>query len=290
MRTILFFTALALTCVQAPAQTSLRQMRAEDDTLRAHFMEIARSTYQTEEECIAAIGLKYKVPARGGRRLAYFVKERERRKACYNYLYADSLMLRVRCKMEVDSVYRDSINTLLIPVRGNRISGENISLALADRRLLQLDDAQYDYLMDMALDMARRLRANPRANVWNDEMNLLRKTLTPAQLDNFFFSKNGMAVNKDFKDGWSKLAAAGLTQQLDSAKDIPQALTYFYKRRQIKDLFRYYGTSQKKYLAELDKNKPTMIQMLAALEKREREAANRKQREKNKTVGKEFSW
>ena len=52
----------------------------------------------------------------------------------------------------------------------------------------------------------------------------------------------------------------------------------------IKDLYRYYGTSQKKYLAELDKSKPKMIKMLDGIDKKARVE------EKEKTVGKEFVW
>ena len=287
---LLLGAAFALACSAASAQTSLRQPKAEEDTLREHFMEIANATYPIEKECLVALGLKYKVPADKANKLSYYVKERERRKVCYNYLYGDSILTRVRCKLEIDSIYRDSINALLIPVPGNRISGDNISLALAHRKLVGLDDAQYDYLMDRAVAMARKIYANPRVNVWNEEMDILRKTLTKTQLTNFFFDKNGKSVTKEIKTGWQKLVAAGLAEQLDSVKDVSLAFTYYHKRQKIKDLFRYYGTSQKKYLAELDKHKPPMVQMLATLEKEEREAARKEQREKNKTVGKEFAW
>lgn len=274
----------------AMAQTSLRQPKAEEDTLRKHFMEIAKATYPVEKENVVALRLKYRVPDEKVNELSYYVKERERRKKCYDYLYGDSILARVRCKMEVDSIYRDSINTILIPVLGNRISGDNISLALSHSKFVGLDSAQYSYLMDRAVAIARKMHFNPRVNVWNEEMDVLRKTLAKEQLMRFFLDKNGAKVTKEVKEGWKRLVDAGLAEQLDSAKDMSLALTYYYKRYEIKDLFRYYGTSQKKYLAELDKHKPPMVQMLATLEKKEREAARVKQREKNKTVGKEFAW
>ena len=55
-------------------------------------------------------------------------------------------------------------------------------------------------------------------------------------------------------------------------------------RKVRKDLYRSYGTSQKKYLAELDKSKPKMISMLEGIDKKARVE------EKKKTVGKEFIW
>lgn len=287
---LLFGVAFAFMCSSAFAQTSLRQFRAEEDTLREHFMEIANATYPIEKEGVVALMLKYKVPSGKVNKLSYYVKERERRKVCYNYLYGDSILKRVLCKLEIDSIYRDSINALLIPVVGNKISGDNISLALAHRKLVGLDDAQYDYLMNRAVALARKIHANPRVNVWNEEMDVLRKTLTNIQLTNFFFDKNGGSVTKEIKSGWQKLVDAGLAEKLDSVKDVNLAFTYYHKRQKIKDIFRYYGTSQKKYLAELDKHKPPMVQMLANLEKKEREAARAKKRESNKTVGKEFVW
>ena len=286
----LFLMAWSLICSLSIAQTSLRQPRAEEVTLQEHFLEIAKATYPVEKESVVAFRLKYRVPDEKVNELSYYVKERERRKKCYDYLYGDSILARVRCKMEVDSIYRDSINTILIPVLGNRISGDNISLALSHSKFVGLDTAQYSYLMDRAVAIARKMHFNPRVNVWNEEMDVLRKTLDKEQLMRFFLDKNGASVTREAKEGWKKLVDAGLTEQLDSAKDMRLALTYFFRRHEIKDLFRYYGTSQKKYLAELDKHKPPMVQMLATLEKKEREAARVKQREKNKTVGKEFAW
>lgn len=283
---ILLSIALALMYSTVFAQTSLRKPKAEEDTLRRHFMSIAKKTYPLEKEYEVIFGLKYNVPAKKARKLSYYLKERERRKVCYNYIYHDSILTRVQCKLEIDSIYRDSINSLLIPVEGNKITGENISQALTLRKLLKLDDAQYDYLMDRALAMARKIHTNPRINVWNEEIEVLRNTLTNEQLTRFFMDKNSKKVTKELDDGWRKIVDAGLAEQLDSAKEMTRAFMYFHKRQKIKDIFRYYGTSQKKYLAELDKHKPAMVQMLATLEKEERN----KQKGKNKTIGKEFVW
>ncbi len=285
MKTKFFLSiAFALACSATFAQTSLRKLQAEEDTLSKYYSDILKSTNLIENECEVEIGLKYKVPLNKVLKLSHLVKERERRKVCYNYIYGDSTITRVRCKLEIDSIYRDSINTLLIPVKGNRISGDNISLALRYEKLLKLDEAQYNSLMDKALSMARKIYSSPRTNVWNEEMNVLRKTLTPKQLSLFFSSKNSKSVSKELDDAWKQLVDAGLSVQLDSAKEFPLAFRYLHERQKIKDIFRYYGTSQKKYLAELDKHKPAMIQMLATLEKQKNNKSN------NKSVGKEFVW
>ncbi|MCI6463730.1 MAG: hypothetical protein MSA30_10220, partial [Prevotella sp.] len=96
--------------------------------------------------------------------------------------------------------------------------------------------------------------------------------------------KNYLKVLDEFDKAWDKLKTAGLAEQLDSAKDAKEAIKYMHRRQMIKDLYRYYGTSQKKYLAELDKSKPKMIKMLDGIDKKARVE------EKEKTVGKEFVW
>lgn len=287
---ILLSIMLALMYSMASAQTSLRQLDVEPDTLYKHIRDIIKIAYPMEEEYRAEYCMKFKVPKKKINKLSYYIKERERRKACYNYIYKDSIFKRVRCKLEIDSIYRDSINTLLIPVYGNKISGENISHALVISSMLRLDDAQYQYLMDKAVDMARRIYINPRINVWNDEMNILRNVLTPEQLTTYFFDKNAKSVTKEMDEGWQKIVEEGLSAQLDSAKEMHQAFIYYQKRQKIKDIFRYYGTSQKKYLAELDKNRPLLVKMIDAIDQKRRAAEKEKSQKNNKTVGKEFVW
>ena len=232
--------------------------------------------------------LAYNVPFERMDKLFTFIKNREMRKYCYNTIYADSILKRVMCKMEIDSLYRDSINTVLIPLSENKISGENISYALRSSEALQLDKAQYDYMMDKAVDMARRIHKDRTLNVWNEEMDVLRKSLTSKQLTYFFVIKNLDKVSADIDNGWKKLVNAGLAAQLDSAKEFPLAFKYYQEWYKIKDIYRYYGTSQKKYIAELEKHKPAMVQMIATLDKNERE--QKKNKQKTKTIGKEFVW
>lgn len=227
---------------------------------------------------------RYEVPAEGHDRLEHYVQNREFKSICQDYLNKDSLEQRVRNKMLIENVYQDSINTVLIPAYNNHLSGENVSYALHCCRQLHLDQAQYSYIMTKAIDMARRIRRDYRTNVWNEEMEILKKTLDKKQLRSFFVAKNAVKITDEFDKAWAKLKSAGLTEQLDSAKDANDAVNYMFNRQMIKDLYRGYGTPQKKNLAELDKSKPKMIHMLEGLDKKVRIE------EKNKTVGKEFIW
>lgn len=285
-RKFLLSIALALIYSTAGAQ-SLRKPDVEEEMLRKDYEKIANVIKIGTMEESLAIRLTHRVPQSKAAALTFFMRDRDMRKCCYNYIYADSIVKRVRCKLEIDSIYRDSINTILIPIKGSRISGENISYALYCRNSLRLDSAQYDYMMDKALDMARRIQKNRTLNVWNEEMDVLRKTLSNKQLDAFFINKHSAAVTKEADNAWKRLEAAGLTEGIDSTKEMNLAVNYYFERQKIKDLYRYYGTSQKKYLAELNRQMPMIIKMLDALDKNVRITENEK---RNGTIGKEFVW
>lgn len=248
---------------------------------------ILHETNFASEEMIVRWKKRYVVPQEKFRQFENFVRNCEFRKACQNHLYADTLQKRVENKMATDEAYRDSIFTLLIPVCENKISGENLCFALCLAKSLKLDDSQYAFLMDKAIDMAHRIDKNRNLNVWNEEMELLRNTLTDGQLTLFFYKKNKLAAEKEVNMGWSRLEKAKLTEQLDSVKDKKEAILYFLERKRIKDIYRYYGTSQKKHLAELNKYMPKMVLMLDALDKKKR-MTERKESEGN--IGKEFAW
>lgn len=267
---------------------SLRKPNLEEDFMRNESPDIQKAIADIGYESSLEMRLTYNVPFDKMNQLVEFVKNREKRKLCYNTVYADSLLKRVMCKMEIDSLYRDSINTILIPLPNSRISGDNLSLALQNSKSLRLDGAQYDNMMNQAVEMARQIRRNRTLNVWNREMEVLRKTLTPDQLTYFFVIKNLDKVSAEIDNGWKKLTDAGLTEQLDSVKEFPLAFRYYQEYYKIKDIYRYYGTSQKKHIAELEKRKPAMVQLLATLDKNTRE--QEKNKHKTKTIGKEFVW
>lgn len=258
----------------------------EGETYYANKSVIDSLLFLRHPEEMRKIEKRYIVPPDGYAKLDHYVMNRELKYICQDFLYKDSLDKRVFDKIVIENIYRDSINSILIPQYENHISGDNVSMALYYSKSLHLDSTQYSYIMAKAIDMARRIYRDHRINVWNEEMEILKKTLNKKQLRSFFVKKNSGIVTLEFNNAWKKLKEAGLTEQLDSAKDANDAINYIFKRQMIKDLYRSYGTPQKKYLAELDKNKPKMMSMLEGLDKK----ARLKEEEKTKTVSKEFVW
>ena len=282
-KTILLCIALALLCLSAKAEVLRCTIQEKDVYLANKELVDSMLDFRSREE-VAKIYHFFNVPEKDMTRLEFFVRNREFKYICQDILYKDSLDRRVKNKITIERVFQDSINTILIPTCQHHISGENLSYALHCRNMLNLDSAQYAYIMDKALSMARRIRKDYRVNLWNEEMKVLRKTLDKGQLWSFFRRKNAKKIWDEFDKAWDKLKEADLTEQLDSAKDAKEAIKYMHSRQMIKDLYRGYGTPQKKYLAELDKSKPKMMRMLDGIDKKA------KVEEKRKTVGKEFVW
>lgn len=274
---------LAMLCLSTSAEVLRCTIQEKEVYLANKELVDSMLDFRSREE-VAKIYHFFNVPEKDMTRLEFFVRNREFKYICQDILYKDSLDRRVKNKITIERVFQDSINTILIPTCQHHISGENLSYALHCRNMLNLDSAQYAYIMDKALSMARRIRKDYRVNLWNEEMKVLRKTLDKGQLWSFFRRKNYLKVLDEFDKAWDKLKEADLTEQLDSAKDAKEAIKYMHSRQMIKDLYRGYGTSQKKYLAELDKSKPKMMRMLDGIDKKA------KVEEKRKTVGKEFVW
>lgn len=285
MKKLFLVAVITLLCMPAIAE-NLWLNTLEGETYYANKSVIDSLLYLRHPEEMRKIEKRYIVPQDGYAKLYHYVMNRELKYICQDFLYKDSLDKRVFDKIVIENIYRDSINSILIPQYENHISGDNVSMALYYSKSLHLDSTQYSYIMAKAIDMARRIYRDHRINVWNEEMEILKKTLNKKQLRSFFVKKNSGIVTLEFNNAWKKLKEAGLTEQLDSAKDANDAINYIFKRQMIKDLYRSYGTPQKKYLAELDKNKPKMMSMLEGLDKK----ARLKEEEKTKTVSKEFVW
>ena len=282
-KAVLLCIMLAMLCLSTRAEVLRCTIQEKEVYLANKELVDSMLDFRYREE-VAKINHFFNVPEKDMARLEFFVKNREFKYICQDILYKDSLDRRVKNKITIERVFQDSINTILIPTCQHHISGENLSYALHCRNMLNLDSAQYAYIMDKALSMARRIRKDYRVNLWNEEMKVLRKTLDKGQLWSFFRRKNYLKVLDEFDKAWDKLKEADLMEQLDSAKDAKEAIKYMHSRQMIKDLYRGYGTSQKKYLAELDKSKPKMMRMLDGIDKKARVE------EKRKTVGKEFVW
>lgn len=283
-RTSFFCIAFIMLCYVT--NSIARNFVTEQTVYKANKQIFDSLLNQRVPEGIVRISHIYNIPQNKHRELKHYVKQREFRLLCQDYLLKDSLVNRVETKLNIEQCYTDSINILLIPVEGNHISGENLSYALRCKDMLELDSVQYDYIMNKAVDMARRIKSDYRTAVWNEEMEILKTTLDKHQLQSFFRSKNAKRVTTEFDNIMKKLEDAGLTEQIDSVKDVPDAVNYLFYKQMIKDLYRNFGTSQKRYLSEIDKNKPKIISLFDGLIKKERY----REEEQNLNFNKEFIW
>ncbi len=284
MRTRLFLPLmLALTCSVASAQVSFRCTAEEKRVYDQHPQEIFDKTMYRAAEACEQIYQKYYVPEAKHAQIEQYVRNREFHKICLEYTMPDSLKERVRWKIRLDEHYQDSIDRVLIPEHVNKVSGDNISLALHLDKQLRLDSAQYEYMLTKALDMTRRIRRNRTLNVWSEEMDILRQTLSKEQLNTFFNNKNAIKVTRDAKQAWQRICEAGLEAEVDSVREMNYVISYYNEWHKIDDLYRSHSSSRKKYLAELAKKMPPMLRMLDALDKKKKVDAD-------DNLGKEFVW
>lgn len=277
----LLFVALVFMLKGVCAQEKLT-LEEVKDTFNLYASEINASAKISAEDAATALCVKYYVPKSQRKKLYQIVKRREINKKIYDYVYPTSSRKRSYAKLHFDTLFQDSIDAILIPY--NDISGENISYALKCKKAISLDSVQYRYMLDKAIGMAKKIRKNRKVNVWNEEMDVLKKTLTEKQIRTFFILKNAKKVTQKVRDTWSKLKDADLTNNLDSVSDCARAYMYYHEQQKIMDIHKYYGTPRKKNLAELDKRMPLIIKMYNALEKKKRAA------ESQKVVEKDFVW
>lgn len=282
-KNILTLTIVATLTQVAIAQTGIGQTDEERAAAEKHKKELSERSRLNGEEAFATLCIKYYVPKSKSKELSELLMLREQRKAAYDYIHEESPVKRAKAKLAIDSAFQDSIDVRLIPFNKG-ISGENISFAMRLMPILNLDEAQRSYIAQKALDIAHQLRINPRKNVWNDEINALRQTLNTEQLDCFFTHKNAGKVTSLMRQTWNKLNEANMTAKLDSARDCAQTYMYYLEQQKINDIYRFYGTSKKKYLAELSKRMPEMVRLYDSLGKRKRIEARKKE------VGKEYVW
>lgn len=265
------------------ANAQLLPSSEEASLLAEHQQDLAMQAKIASEEAYEELCIKFDVPRVKKQHLTMLLENRELRKLAYNYVYPNSAYKRVRSRVSIDSLFQDSIDLVLIPFNGS-IAGENMSYVLKAGKACQLDDAQRKHIEQQALNMARQLRKNPRANVWKQEMSVLRKTLTEEQQRRFFSLKNGKKVGTKLKEDWAKLCDNGLAAELDSIKDRAKAGKYYNLQYQIMDLYKYDNSARKRHLAELSKQMPQWVKLVDALEKRKRVDARKKE------VSKDFVW
>lgn len=232
------------------------------------------------EEAFERMRMKYRFKKADASKLKHLYMEREKEKI-QPYKAELSVKNTITYKNYVDSVYSDSIYRYLIPE--NKISSENLSCALKFSKRIELDEAQYEYLMSCALRMAHRLEKNPLLNLWDEEMDILRKTLTFKQLRNMLILKHKKAIQKEMDQVWSQLEAANLIDEVDSAKEYSKARMCIALKYCINDVYRHKSGERRNNLEELKRNRPLLIKMYDAL-------VQRKKEKKEEEDYREFVW
>lgn len=279
IRTLLCGVLIATTGASYAQETTAER----DSILRQNWQAITSYAKIAAADSHDEMLQKYRMPGTKDSRIRGLVMAREIKKASLRYLYPRDLWKRVGERLRIDSLYRDSLNEILIP--RNHISGDYITFALRIAKIQDYTDEQYKTLMDCALEMARRLYRNPRQDTGNDEMELIRKTLTTKQLDRYFVHKNAGIATRLTEQGWKKLKDAGLAEELDSSRHWMQGYMYYRERQRILDLYRADRKVMNAHLRDLNNRKPQMIRLLDGMN---RKASVRKEDDKN--VGKDFVW
>lgn len=275
-----FLSCVLMTVMAVGAYAQDDFTDSEREVFNAHKDEITSRSRIAGEDAHAELCMKYNVPKSQSKRLEAVLMTREQRKAVYDYIYPSLPQHRAQAKLSVDSVYQDRVDEILIPY--NKMSGENITFLLRRRKAFKLDDAQYEYLMNNAIAMCRKMRNDRKADVWNEEMEILRNTLGKKMFNSFLVQKNASEVTRRMKGSWKKLQDAGLTEELDSVSDCARMYMFYMEQEKIKTVYKNFSTERKKKLAENDRQMPKVVKMYYALARKERES---KKAEENKTKG-----
>ena len=260
MKKLLFLTvALAWIASVAPALTLQKLQQGQED--------LVRLGEQNGGKAYAILKANFRFMKSDSLRLKELLTAREIKKSLLESTSLSSAE-KVMHKYEIQRAYKDSIYPMLIPF--NAISGENISFALLIAEKEHYDNAQKEYLMNKALDMAHRLEEEPELNLWEEEMDILKNTLTKEQLRRLFSIKHVKAAQKTVDAIWSKLSSEQLTTTLDSVKEWNRAYQYINEKMYINALYRHHTTERRSHLNELRRSRPMLIKMSDAYDRRGR--------------------
>ena len=215
------------------------------------------------------LSLSYHVSKHDVEKLKQLLINREKKKMLCRFLYNKTLRERVKALMTIDSIYQDSVFALLIP-HNKYMSGSNIKLAMKLSMSLDMFRMQKDTITWKAVSIARKLKKNPKLDVWDDEMNFLTEIFSDKQLEKFFIHKNGAKITKKLNHAWNMLYEKDLVAEVDSSKEWPKAYLYYHREQKIHDLYKNHTDLRRKNLSELRKHKPKLIKMYEAYLKREK--------------------
>ena len=220
------------------------------------------------------------------------LKQEKLRGLCHRmqlYKYAcnyteSSIDQRLARKKQIEEVYWDSINTILIPLNPH-LTGRATGCALMIWRHIGLSQGDKEKLMTYALDYARRLRQNPCADFAKEEMDKLKKVLDDKQLKKAIDAKNEKDAHLRAAVLWEGIVKAHLNEGLDSVSQVRMAYRYYSLELYLQDYYVGQPELLKANLTDLYNHKPEIIKMYEGIGTK---AAIIKKREKE--VGPEFAW
>lgn len=251
-----------------------------------HGMRIKKMSKAFGVERFLELSMSKKVPKIFKDSITSLFTRCEARKLSYNHIYEKSDLKRVFAKLAIDSIYRDSVNRMIIP-HNKEIGGENLSIALYHSQKLELTESQHEKLLEKAINLSHKLYKDPLYNCWEEEMQSLTSTLSKDQLSTFFLVKHSVSIVNETADMWKKLKENDLTEGLDSAREFRRSYAYLVEKHKINDLYRHHSSERRAYIADLKNRRPKMIVLCEGIEKRRKIEEERRNSEASE---KQFVW
>ena len=286
MKTKLLLAILLLSHVCEVCSQTAELSKKEKNAINEHGVTFMPFAVIASEDALEELRVKYRFNTEQASELYRILKIRETRKYAHNYIESDPKS-RAIIKMEIDNIYQDSLNAILIPQNLN-ISGRCISMTLRLAKTIKLSNKKEKKLMDCALDYARRLKQNPYVNFAKEEMATLNKYLTKRQLEFVIDEKNKIQASVKAQQAWNALEKAGETEELDSLQQMIRANMYYTLEMRYHDLYVGENELLTHNLSDLYNSKPKIIKLYEALEERKRIKTKTSSKEKN--VSSAFSW
>lgn len=278
----LFVVGMFLAATILRAETEIPDS-VEQKTWTEHFAEMIVPVNFLAEDGFTSLRKQYRIPVDQLDRVHEYCYNREQRKYTYNYLPIPAEQ-RIEEKSRIDSLYRDSINRVLMPFNP-QITGSTIGTVFRNASYLNLSDDKCQVLMEHALRFARRLYRNPCAYIAREEMDVLRKELTHDQLENVINWKNSKEARAKALDVWQSVQESELLLKSDSTEHTNRAYLYYLQEMYIRDY--YVGEKEiiDNNLQELYARKPKVIKIYEA--KGMQQWVQKKHQER---VGSAFAW
>ena len=248
-----------------------------------HFAEMVVPVSFLAEDEFVSLHKSYLMTSEQEAKIHEYCYNKEREKYLLNYMPV-SVGQRLEEKNCIDSLYRDSINSVLIPFNPH-ITGQTIGTVFRNAPYIHLTDEKYQTLMQQALGFARKLYRNPCAYIAREEMDVLRKELTHEQLENIINWKNSKEARAKAVYLWQNVCDSEDISRADSTDQTNRAYLYYLKEMYIRDY--YVGEKEliDNNLNDLYARKPKVVRIYEA--KGMQKLVEKRHQER---VGSEFAW